>query len=318
MDLPTLQEIAVTLGVPALTHGAGKLLATVADQIALTAEPMHKRRNAIADADVKLIEALSAERVRLVKTEIKNIIADREDRAVESALRHIDRRQRNLESIVKGSLTFVPETVSEEPVDQDWLTQFLVHSQDVGNEEMQSIWSQLLAGEVEKPGSYSLRTLALVKLLSREEAQLFTKLCKCVWTEDGGDSTSRHVLLPHSTTNGIKPHTGLSFADATRLEYVGLIRLVHQGCFHLTIDNPLVFKYGLHSFRVMRAPSYFTRQARPVLIGVDHSKVFEVGPIALTDIGEQLAPISGAEASGKYLEWVRAEYNRADWEISPI
>src|SRR5712691_8920424 len=75
----------------------------------------------------------------------------------------------------------MPESVSDKPVEQDWVSRFLEDCQDVSNEDMQTVWGRLLAGEVTKPGSFSFRTLATVKMLRPEVANLFTRLCSFVW-----------------------------------------------------------------------------------------------------------------------------------------
>jgi len=85
--------------------------------------------------------------------------------------------QLNLESIA----TFAAEDlkdegpVSEEPVDEDWSTRFFKYAEDISNEEMQTLWGKILAGEIKRPKSFSLRTLELLRNLSKEEADLFTK-----------------------------------------------------------------------------------------------------------------------------------------------
>lgn len=311
-----IQAAATVLGIPAISNGVGKLLETVSHQIDLAAEPYHIRKMAAAEADAKAIKVIGDERAKLLKAELKGIAGGEYARAIELAILQADRRLQCISSVIVGAAGFVPDTVSDKPVDQDWLTQFLVHCQDVSNAEMQSIWSQLLAGEVAMPGSFSLRTMAAVKLLSREDAHLFTRLCKSVWTEVG-DRIERHVLLPFTTTNS--KDSGLTFGELTHLESVGLVRLVHQGCFHLLIEDSIIVRYGESSYSIKRDPSYFSRKARPVLPNnVDHAHVFEMGPVSLTDIGSQLAPIAGAEISKDHCDWVRTRYQRQHWTFTPV
>ena len=49
--------------------------------------------------------------------------------------------------------------VSDKPVDPDWFARWRVNAEDVRDEEMQSLWARILAGEVREPGSYSLHTV---------------------------------------------------------------------------------------------------------------------------------------------------------------
>ena len=66
--------------------------------------------------------------------------------------------------------------VSEEKVNEDWITRFFNTIEDINNEQLQQLWAKILAGEIKQPNSYSLRTLELLKNLSFKEAELFSKI----------------------------------------------------------------------------------------------------------------------------------------------
>ncbi len=61
------------------------------------------------------------------------------------------------------------------------------------DDERRSWWARLLAGELQQPGSFSLRALAVMDTLSTEEARLFTKVCAYVWMKD---ISSPVIVLP--------------------------------------------------------------------------------------------------------------------------
>ena len=92
------------------------------------------------------------------------------------------KKQKNIEDVIAGAANILEETptVSKDPVDSDWMTRFFNSVQDVSNLEMQKLWSKLLAGEVRRPSSYSLRTLDILSKLSSEEAKLFAEICKYI------------------------------------------------------------------------------------------------------------------------------------------
>jgi len=62
------------------------------------------------------------------------------------------------------------ETVSEEPVDPDWLNRWRENAQDISEEDMQKIWARILTEEVKAPGSYSMGTLEFLRTLSKNDA----------------------------------------------------------------------------------------------------------------------------------------------------
>jgi len=91
------------------------------------------------------------------------------------------RRQKNLEDIAHKAVHQLPESVSDEKVDEDWIFQWFNSCQDVSDEVMQNLWARVLAGEVAQPGSYSKRALHTLRILGRDEAEIFKKLSSYFW-----------------------------------------------------------------------------------------------------------------------------------------
>ena len=100
-----------------------------------------------------------------------------ETRAIETMVYKEIQNQINLENIVNKAVKFIENnsSISNESVDIDWMTRFINISQDISNEEMQNLWAKILANEVSKPNSYSLRTLEVLKSISHREAKLFSR-----------------------------------------------------------------------------------------------------------------------------------------------
>lgn len=97
------------------------------------------------------------------------------------------RKQNNIEAVTSKTIGLLEseKPVPDEPVDPDWVVRFLNSVEDVSNEQMQEIWARILAGEVKKPGTFSLRTLECIHNLTQKEAEAFQELCKhCLYKED--------------------------------------------------------------------------------------------------------------------------------------
>ncbi|MEO9531841.1 MAG: DUF2806 domain-containing protein [Crocinitomicaceae bacterium] len=90
------------------------------------------------------------------------------------------KRQLNVESITQHAIEDMEteETISNEEVDDDWITRFFDYAKDVSNEEMQKIWGKILSGQVKNPKSFSFRTLDALRNLSKEEAKIFAKVAQ--------------------------------------------------------------------------------------------------------------------------------------------
>lgn len=67
---------------------------------------------------------------------------------------------------------------------EDWVARFVESASQVADQTMQELWGRILAGEIRKPGAFSLRTLSVVSNLRQEEAKLF-------------ESVAKHVVLWH-------------------------------------------------------------------------------------------------------------------------
>src|SRR5690554_3131042 len=79
------------------------------------------------------------------------------------------KKQLNLESVTAYAAEQLKDEppVTDEPIDEDWKTRFFNIAEEVSNEEMQALWGRILAGEIKKPKSYSLRTLEVLRNLSK-------------------------------------------------------------------------------------------------------------------------------------------------------
>ena len=96
------------------------------------------------------------------------------------------KRQSNIESVVRrAALELGDKEVLDHQVDHDWTARFFSDVQDVSSEQMQSLWAKILAGEVERPGSASIRTLSVLRNLNQDVAGLFAKFCSlCVFVRN--------------------------------------------------------------------------------------------------------------------------------------
>ena len=84
------------------------------------------------------------------------------------------KRQRNIVSVVSQAAEELgDEEVADHEPDHDWTARFFEYVQDVSEEDIRRMWARILAGEVRSPGGVSLRTLSILRNMSRREAELF-------------------------------------------------------------------------------------------------------------------------------------------------
>jgi hypothetical protein len=200
-----LELATVIFRVSVVTKSILKLIDTLKEQIVLSREPTHIREKGKALDDV----ALGTARTRIG-------IQEMDEPAAQRALRREAKRQSIIEAITAKAAKVLPQSVSDKPVDVDWVAQFFNHCQDVSNEQMQWVWGRLLAGEVANPGSFSRRAISIVRVMSMEDADLFTRFCTMSW-----HTPEVTALVPPIAPNYPKK---LTFFEFTVLDSLGLIR----------------------------------------------------------------------------------------------
>ena len=138
------------------------------------------------------------------------------------------KRLANMQAVVgRAAVDLEDKEVPETEPDHDWAARFFTEVQDVSSEEMQVLWAKVLAGEVERPGSTSVRTLGLLRDLDLGTAGLFAKFCSaCVYVlpEGGRDMLDARVpsLGGKAASNSLRDF-GFNFPALNRLNEHGLI-----------------------------------------------------------------------------------------------
>lgn len=126
-------------------------------------------------------------------------------------------KQHNIESVIDNAYEILEkeESCSIEPVEQGWANRFFDSVEDVSDEDLQKIWGEILANEIKRPKSFSLRTLEAVRNLSKEEAEAFQKLIPLIF--------SYNDIVFVSSENEILLKYGSSFSDILLLDECGLM-----------------------------------------------------------------------------------------------
>ena len=198
---------------------------------AAEAEAEEIKRIAQANGQIASITALAGEnpglieraRVRLVMREIEG--------------------QRNIEAIAENALPLLPETVSDKPVSDDWRRKFFLEAENICDKDLQLLWGKVLAGEVASPGSYGLRTLEVLKHLSKEEAEFFRQACAIAF-EDGW------IMKPAvDPSRGLQPY-GLDYDALLVLRDAGLLfdgdTLIKDGTNWANVPSVILANNGIY------------------------------------------------------------------------
>ena len=83
------------------------------------------------------------------------------------------KKLRNLENILSRALDFCLDDGKEEDLDPDWFFSFVKMAEEIYSPAMQELWGKIFAVETARPGSFSLKTLGILKQLTQKDAQIF-------------------------------------------------------------------------------------------------------------------------------------------------
>ena len=217
-----------------------------------------------------------------------------------------EKRHHNIGSVVGQAAELLSDKdVPEREPDHDWTARFFGEVQDVSSDEMRTIWAKILAGEVEKPGSTSARTLTILKNLDSRSASLFNTLCSvCVSLRPVGDIVldARVPSMGGQPAQNCLQKYGLSFDSLNILNEYGLIISDYNSYYGYGIS--IGISTGASEQEAVRIP--FTFQNRFWVLEpmprFGFGDEFRVSGVALTQAGHELQRVIDPEPNHQFLQ----------------
>lgn len=271
-----------------LSKPATVLIEKVSDAVGEVFRPYQIKRVAKAEAEAALIKA---------EGDIE--ITDLQRRALRRVVHEEARRQANIESITALAMNDLSQDAKPEELEPDWLAYFFERSRLVSDAEMQTLWGKLLAGQANKPGSFSRRTVDSVSSLEKADAQLFTTLCTFGWV------IGLVAPLIYETGADVYTRAGITFQSLTHLDNIGLV----------TFNN-------LTGFVRQRLPkhvrAFYYGGAVDLELPGESDNQLELGHVLFTNVGQQLAPICGSKPSEEFREYVCAAWETKGYKVARV
>ena len=256
---------------------ANTLIKKISSAAGILYEPLHIKRVAKAEAKVALVEAQS---------EIE--ITDLQRRTARRWFEEETKQQKNMEDITAKALPNLNEDANPDSIEDDWIVNFFDKCRIVSDNEMQDLWSRILAGEANAPGTYSKRTVNFLSGLDKAEAELFTKLCGFIWVVGSLEP------LVFDMKAEIYDRHGINFESLTHLNSIGLIQL--QPLEFMKVNFPKKFYLAYH--------------CRPLALEMpkETGNELKIGIVMLTNIGRELAQICGSQPVEGFWEYVKEQW----------
>lgn len=286
-----------------LAKGAQKLLDTIALGVGKFCEPWHVQRMATAKAkEIEIISDAISQNICLpisynngeihINAEDANQLATR---AQNRALYQEMRKQQNIENVIAKAYNELKgvDVVSEKPVAPDWVNEFFNRVANISNEQMQTLWAKLLAGEVQQPGQFSMRTLGTLKNLSQEEATLFSRITPYILRNNPAANEPEKAYFLINDDN-LQNKYGITFSQIMRLSEAGLFYTNGSVRFGINIQpEETTVISGVQK-------AIYIKNTRANLIGLDYM----VYP--LTESGIELYKVAFSSEKGDYNDYLES------------
>jgi len=273
---------ATALSVALGSKPAALFIEKISGAIGWYMEPRKIQRNARAEAAASIIKAQAVH-------EIKEI----DERAATRIIYEESRHQQNMESIVLKTIHNIKDDAVPESISDDWLTNFFEKCRRISNEEMHNIWAQVLAGEVNKPGSFSARTINFLSTISPAEAKYIRLIKACTW---GTDTKEIYLMVFNEM---------LMNSETVGMDYAAFLHLAEIGVIYIDEDGLLIAHKELS----------INQGRKNILITLGMNENITVGNAKLTGIGYELCSISDFEINAKYQESLIVQLRAAGYGI---
>ncbi|MFM2315017.1 MAG: hypothetical protein RLZZ04_4293 [Cyanobacteriota bacterium] len=199
---------------------------------------------------------------------------------------------------VVHSKTKSDETTDILPINEDWLNNFEKEASQKSTEEMQLLFGRILAGEIQRPSSFSIKTVKLLGELDSHAATLFRHFCSlCVSLKVDTIYIDARVpsLGGHPSQNALQNY-GLGFGQLNILHEYGLIIPDYDSYmdYRMCIANENN-QVGLPFSHQNRNYGLLPSTERP------NNQEFRLAGVALSRSGTELLKIVDIEPSNNYM-----------------
>lgn len=229
----------------------------------------------------------------------KQIIQDEYQKAKESGIvgmQYIEnlRNTTNLIDVATKSAKYIDQDKSNDiEMDNDFFWNTVEHAKTISNQDMQELVAKIIAGEYNVPGTYSMSTLQTLKMLGKQELELFEKICSlCINSEQ----IPQEIFSLPESIKSLMNSLAIDFGSLQTLQNLGLFL---PNDMTRSINNPEKKNFALN---------YFDKVVR--FKPIDESNFIIVLPsfFSLSNTGKQILQHLKPEFKEEYYTWLKINY----------
>jgi len=197
---------------------------------------------------------------------------------------------------------------SHKPLDKDWFMRWMEVSQSVSREDIRSILSAILKGEVGAVKNTSAKTLEVLRNLSTIDLELFQKFCNISFNCPTADDLTLVIAEPYGDpAQNAMQEIGFNYPKLTELQDLGLIKV------DLTANHPAIAQVVQRKIPFTIGPNAF-QQTEDVELRDD----FKPRVIFFTKVGLEIRDCLELTRNDSYVkkfeEWINNSFPKVKKE----
>lgn len=184
----------------------------------------------------------------------------------------------NLGQIAQDAAPQISKASDVNDMDPDWIDDFMGKAEKVSDRDMQRLWSNLLAGEVNDHGTFNKKTLATLYEMDKETARLFNRYCNHAVIRCSDRAEDQDFVVFNPASDRSSKDSIISVAEYQALEDAGLVSQLYTASVLLLPNQRYI---------------YFMSQKDYILFSntTSKEKTIELHNGVLTNVGQVLCQL---------------------------
>ncbi|HUO50105.1 MAG TPA: DUF2806 domain-containing protein [Candidatus Paceibacterota bacterium] len=201
---------------------------------------------------------------------------------------------------VKASKYIDATTQQDIKIDNDVFWGLIEHSKEISNEDVQELIAKIIAGEYNVPGTYSMSTLQVLKMLGKPELELFERMCGFLLDKSRIPQELFHL------GDDVKDFMSALNLDFGSLQTLQSLSLILPNEMTQTIPNP--DKKNYHS-------SYFDKALVFTPIDDNYKEIKLPDHYGLSAVGAQILRHLSPKFNNAFYEWLKKHYSVPHYKL---
>ena len=273
-----------------------RLLDKLADATGVLYEPTRITRRAKAERQAAITQAEGKREVAIIEARSETDIDLIRHRAAQCLVSEQIMQQSNMEDITGKALQYLDSDATPQNMENDWITNFLDKGRIVSDDDVQELLSRILAGEANRPNSFSRKTVNLIADLDKHSVETFMTFCRFVLTVQD----KVHPII-YDIRHEIYTKNGIDNKSVSLLKNLGLV------------DRPgTFFAAELGPFSLEVIVQYYG-ESRKLLSPKDKGNSLLMGNSIFTPSGLELYPICNTTGVDRFFDYLTNDVWNTKW-----